>query len=144
MTDWNVKLAEWRSRYDCKVLPPVSTGLLDEVSKSLSLPPSFVGFYKHCNGLTCEWFRFFPISDPSSPKKTWDSLDLANSKQSRYFNGDVDFLSRFLVFADISGGQCASCDRNDESIWYQEDELHQTDMTLEEFIEMSLREVAEL
>lgn len=144
MTDWNSNLIEWRNRYGCRVLAPIPEDLLDEVSRTLSLPNCFKEFYKHCNGLSCEWFRVFPVRDPSNPKKTWDSLELANSSQSRYFSGDLEFLSRFLVFAEISGGQCASCDRSDGSIWYEENELHQTDMTLEEFIETSLREVAEL
>lgn len=144
MTNWNDKLVEWRGRYHCHVLSPVPKVLLDEAAKSLSLSPELVDFYSYCNGLTCEWFKIFPLSDVNDPKNTWDSINGANSSKSRYFAGDLGFFKRFLVFADISDGQCAAFDRKDWSIWYEEGELHQTDFNLEGFIETSLKEVMDL
>ena len=111
---------------------------------SLQLPDELADFFRSSNGLSSEWFKVFPIYDKSDPKRTWDSLEAVNSSKSRFFGGDLEFMKRFLVFADIGGGRCAAFDRLDGTIWFEEDELHQTNLSLEEFIETSLREVRDL
>jgi hypothetical protein len=50
---------------------------------------------------------------------------------------DPDLLARFLTFADIGNG-VALLDRTDGTIWFTEshdDEIHQIDLTLPEFIQ---------
>ena len=111
-----------------------------------SLPEEFVSFYRTANGLQSVWFNILPVFSKESPKSTWDSLSRANNpKTTRFFNGDPELLKRFIVFAEIGGGYCACIERDTGSIWFEDDDgIHETDMSLREFIEVTLAEVTDL
>ena len=120
--------------------------LADAQQATGEFPEDLHTFYRVTNGLLCEWFNLLPIERDSEVKGTWDGLRRANdASKTKFFTASKDLLDRFLIFADIGGGHCACFDRQDDSIWVQDsDGLHQTDLTLSEFIETTAREVAEL
>src|SRR3954462_1666112 len=134
-------------RFPLKVRKGVDRSTITEVEREVGdLPEDLRSFYQVANGLRYEWFNFLPIELQTDIKDTWDGLKRANSKQTRKcWRGSDEDLRRFLVIAEIGGGHCACLDRSNGSIWFQDEEgLHQTDLTLAEFVETSLREVAEL
>ncbi len=107
--------------------------------------PALKAFYKVTNGLEEDWFCIFPLKDSANSKKTWNNLERANDvNRTEYLREHPELLERFIIFASIGGGNCAVFDRTDGSIWYQEDGLHQTDLSLFDFISTELREVKEL
>lgn len=87
-----------------------------------------------------------PIYDDADVRRTWDSVQRANDPRlTSFLAQDAELLRRFLVFAGLNAGGCAVIDRADGSLWYEEqDELHQTSLTLPTFIETCLREVRDL
>jgi hypothetical protein len=128
------------------MMKPVSQAVRDSCFQLIGpVPPLFSDLYALTNGFAHDWFRVLPIEDIGNPKKTWDSLQRANDPtRSKFFRDNPDILQRFMVFAEISGGNCAMLDRTDMTIWYQEGDLHQTDLNLIEFILTEFREVGEL
>ncbi len=86
------------------------------------------------------------LAYPNRIKKTWDGIQRLNDpKTSKYLSDEVEFLNRFLLFAELSGPDFGAFDRNDGSIWYSEgDSIRETDLDLIEFISIGLREVDEL
>jgi hypothetical protein len=133
-------------QHQVRVRTPLSVEEIDRQLAALKVEISDLReFYLLTNGLDKEWFQIFPLVDAANIKKTWESLSRANTLgETPYLRNHPELLERFLVFASISGGNCAVLDRTDQSIWFQEDGLHQTDFSLYEFIETELREVAEL
>lgn len=130
-----------------KIREGVSEAALSSIEGVVGeLPKDLHFFYKVTNGLRYEWFNLLPLEDPTSIKETWDGLKRANNLETtKFFGRNPELLKRFLIFAEISGGHCACVDRQDGSIWFQDAEgIHQTNLTLSEFLETTLREVAEL
>jgi len=146
MSAIETQIARLMNHHGVKRLTPLALGRIREVSDRLGpVPNDLVEFFSLTNGLVHEWFRVLPLEDATNPKRTWDSIERANDPSTtRFLDGDRDLLERFLVFAEIGGGNCAMIDRTDMSIWYEEDDLHQTDMTLVEFLEVEFREVRDL
>jgi hypothetical protein len=145
MADWSTRLKNWKAQHHCRVLPPVEVSVIEATEDSLgSLPPDLAAFYGAANGLAAEAIRVLPIEDSADPKRTWDSVGRANDpSKTRFLGRDADLLERFLIFAVLEGDSVAAFDRADGSIWYEEaGELHQTDLTLEDFIDRVLRESA--
>jgi len=142
------KLEALSLQYGFSQRPPLATDIVKSKLKSLGMNiPEFIEFYQETNGLIFDWFEIFPLQDNQNIKRTWNSLERVNdSDSSVYLKGyPAEVRQRFLVFASIGGGGCAIIDRGDLSIWYEEnDELHQTDLSLIDFIEAMCREVAEL
>lgn len=143
--EWKKKIDDWRESFELTTRPPIEFS--EQTSNLFSgLPSDFVSLYGAANGLRSDWFNILPIHSPDDVKNTWDSLNRANDPSTtRFFGGDDDLMKRFFIFAEIGGGCCASCDRNDGTIWYEDDEgIHQAEFDLKEFIGTTLREVAEL
>ena len=132
--------------YSVRRLTPRPVDVITRELNVLGLAEEFYVLYMISNGLNFGRFRMLPIESSEDPKRTWDSLQRANNpKLSKYLGADVGLLKRLAVFADIGFGDCAAFDRQEPSIWYEEDgELHQTQVTLLEFLETNLREAAEL
>ncbi len=137
-----------RAKYGFSTKKPLSDDILTSRLKSLGVESlDGIEFYRNTNGMTYEWFEVFPLYDKQNLKNTWNSLERINDPEhSSYLKGyPSEVRSRFLVFASIGGDGCALIDRNDSSIWFEEnEELHQTDLSLMEFIEMMCKEVSEL
>jgi hypothetical protein len=146
MSIFKDKLENLLSNYKIKKIKPVSNPDISSVLDTLGpCPNDFKEFYEVTNGLSYGWFKIFPIEDKLNIKKTWDSIQKANDSQnSIYRDGTYELFERFIIFGVIGGGNVALIDRTDFSIWFEEDDLHQTDFTLYEFIETTLREVKEL
>ena len=145
--DWKEKLSGWASTFDCRVRSPLSgEQVADKLSRLGNVPGFVYEFYRACNGLESDWFVILPLEDASDMRRTWNSIGRANDvDKTRFLGGDPELLERFLVFASLSGLTCAVVDRQTGSIWFEEDgDLHETDMALEEFIEVTLKEVRDL
>jgi hypothetical protein len=144
--DFTERFRDLLAKHAIALVKPVGEQERNACFESIGpVPPAFVDLYGITNGFCYEWFRILPIKDVANPKKTWDSIQKANDpKRSKYFHNNPDILKRFMIFAEISGGNCALLDRNDMSIWYQENDLHQTDLVLFDFVETEIREVDEL
>jgi hypothetical protein len=128
-------------------LTPAPTEAIERTVKSIgALPADLESLYLESNGLRSEWFAVLPIEVEDDPKRTWDGLCRANKRDTtRFLKWDPELLLRFIVFCEIGGGRCAVISRDDESIWYEEDEgLFKTTLDLHGFVETTLREVAEL
>ena len=142
------KIETLRVKHGFSTKLPLSDDILTSRLKSLGIESlDFAEFYRNTNGMIYEWFEVFPLYDKQNLKNTWNSLERANdSEHSSYLKGyPSEIRSRFLVFASIGGDGCALIDRNDSSIWFEEnEELHQTDLSLIEFIETMCKEVSEL
>ncbi len=140
------ELLKLSKKHGFKLNPVISFELMENAFNNLNMPDSLCKFYRISNGITHEWFRIPPISDPNNIKNTWNSIQRLNDPEtSKYLSGETDFLKRFLLFAELSGPDFGVFDRNDGSIWYSEKEsIHDTDLGLLEFIAIGLREVDEL
>lgn len=145
--DWDNFFEHLRRSYEFHTQKPVSSDLVKKTLRGLDVSyPELEKLYTIANGLSAEWFTLFPVEDPQNLKKTWNGIQWANSiEKTPYLQRNADLLRRFLVFAEIGGGKVAVIDRGDGSIWFEEDgKLSQTDLRLEEFIELSLKKVSEL
>lgn len=133
---------EWLSQLneisgDVEFFQPASPAVITSAECAVgSLPRELRDVLTQTNGLACRSFRLLSAFDRDQPKKTWESLERANDRETLRALGRT-LLDRFLVFADIGNG-VAAWDRRDGSIWFEEagdDQLHQIDLTLREFIE---------
>jgi hypothetical protein len=121
---------------------PVSKDALDHAAVTLALPADLRALYEVANGLSYEWFKILPLYDDKHVKRTWDSLQKANSLDASKFDVDEELLRTFVIFSEIGGGEFAAIDRRDGAIWYVEgDELHQTDLDLARYIEACFNDV---
>lgn len=142
---WTETVKILKSRYRVDLLPPTDPESIENVIKNLELGDEFKDLYNATNGLTLDWFRVLPIRDESNIKRTWDSLEKANNSETSKFELTEEFLKRFVAFAEVGFKECALYDKSDGSIWYEEgNEFHKTDLSLEEFVELCLKEVTEL
>lgn len=142
------KLEMLHSKYGFKARPPLAHNLLNNQLKVFGADSSdLIEFYQETNGLIYEWFEIFPLYDDQNIKNTWNSLERINDpSNSPYLHGyPPEIRNRFMIFASIGGDGCALIDRSDLTIWFEEkEELHQTDLSLMEFIETMCKEVSEL
>jgi hypothetical protein len=106
------------------------------------LPQELWGLLLVTNGLSRDTFRVLPVESSRDIKRTWDSIQRANDpKRTRFFEWDRSLLGRFLVSAEIGGGQCAAFERASNAIWYEDDQgFNETTLDLTGFIELGLRE----
>ena len=142
---WSETVKKLQVKYEVELLPPKDSKSVELIIKKLGLGDEFIDFYNATNGLTSGWFSMLPIRDDSNIKRTWDSLERANAPKASKFELTGDFLERFVAFAAVGLNECALYDKSDGSIWYEEDnEFHQTDLSLEEFVELCLKEVKDL
>jgi hypothetical protein len=145
--NWIEKLGSLAHRYPIKIRSGLDDLTLLEAERAIgNLPDDIKSFYQATNGLRYEWLNLFPIEMQNDIADTWDGLRRANDKEkTKFLSGDESLLSQFLVIAEIGGGYCACVDRKDGSIWIEDREgMHQTTLTLLEFIETTVREVSEL
>lgn len=145
MIDWNRRLDAWRSFVSLKSFAPVNEATLVKARESVKgLPGTLQAFYRVTNGLSAGVFKVLPVEDPRDIKRTWDGLQRANDPRlTRFLGRSAQLLSRFIVFADVGVGRAGVFDREDGSIWYEdEDQLRQTNLSLDGFIEATLRGVA--
>lgn len=141
--DWNKFVSSLRDSFQIHARKPLSSEMVIEAFRTLDASSCGInGLYLACNGFTGEWLNLLPIENPRDVTRTWNGLRLANDPmKSRYLNKHIELLPRFLIFADIGNGCAAAIDRNDGSVWYEEDnELHQTDLSLPDFLVTCLRE----
>ena len=140
--DWLTELG--RQFPDVELLPPASDEIITNAEQLLGqLPAELVHFLACSNGLVVRSFRLFSALDAQNLKKTWESLQRANTGPSAVFK-DPSFAKRFLVFGDIGNG-FAMIDRHDETIWFTEVEdyeIRQTDFSFREFIETMVKNAA--
>lgn len=144
--DWKTFLESLRARYEFKTRTPLPQEVVGATLSDLGgAKQDLNAFYCTANGLCFEWFRILPIEDPKDIRHTWDGIKRANDpKITSYFQGSLELLNRFLVFSDIGRRKVGVLDRNDGRIWYEEDnELNQTDLSLAEYIEACLKEIAD-
>jgi hypothetical protein len=147
MSDWNKFISDARQVHGIRTRKGATDGLIDAFDqKHGPLPKELKKLLMVTNGLSLGWFRVLPIKDDQELKGTWDDLERANNiNTSRFLSRDPNLLDRFFVFAEIGGTRSAAFDKKDGTIWYEEDnEMVQTDLNLEDFIQLSLKEVKEL
>jgi hypothetical protein len=147
MLNWMQQIDAWRALAALKIFPPASEASLEDARQLVKdLPIVLEGLYRASNGLSAGAFKLLPIYDPSDVKRTWDSIQRANdARATRFLGRSSQILERFIVFADIGVGRAGAFDRTDGSIWFEdEDQLRQTNLSLDRFIEANLREIAGL
>ena len=140
---WKNKIDLWQKNYNCKTLPPVPKDVLENLEKQIGyIPKDLKDFYKVTNGLFCENFYILPIEDYQNIKKTWESINRANNQEmTPYLNANPDLLKKFIIFSDIGFLQACAFNRENNSIWFEEDgELYETNLNLGQFIEGMLAE----
>lgn len=149
--DWNAAITAWKRDFDCEVLPALPAQLVrQKLDFFRKIPPEFHTFYTACNGLNCEAFVVFPFHDNANLKRTWSSLERVNDPQkSEFFRVSAEpdrsaLFDRFFIFARIGYEECAALERDSGKIWYQSgSDFSQLNTSLQEFIELSLREASE-
>lgn len=140
------KIHQWQE-HGCHTLNPASAGAIAAVVEKVGpLPDDLHSLYLLTNGLSYEWFEIIPIEDPSNIKHTWNGLAKANVPTPDNFFGQMpELTTRFLAFARLDAGRNAFFDRVGGSIWFEEDEeIHQTNLSLCDFVDVVIREVDEL
>lgn len=144
---WAETFDVWRSSCNSLVTyPPVVLHEVEKLKVDIpDIPQELLSLYLASNGLRIGTAQVLPAEAKSSVKRTWDSIQRANSPStSRFFDGDPDFFSRFIVFAEIGAGEAAVFDRTDGSIWYENEEhLKMTSFTLQDFLQALVKEAAE-
>ena len=144
---WTVTLLKLAERYPITTRSGVDEQCLADAEADIGkLPADVRWFYRTTNGLRYEWFNVLPVEQKNDIKHTWDGIKRANNVSTSKFQGFTpELLKRFLIVAEIGGGYCACICRDDGSLWFEDaDGIHQTDLTFAEFLETTLREVAEL
>ena len=129
-------------KFDCKIFPP--TNEKDIISAEALIgpfPKILKDLYEITNGIEADNFRFLPVFNNNNIKLTWDSINRANNVNDTKFSLNKELLDRFIIFAEIGALHCAFMDKKDETIWFEDDEgYHQTDLQLEEFITICLKD----
>jgi len=139
MTDWIHSLKDI-SR-DVDFFPAATEEAIAAARAVLGpLPPALEGVLRVTNGLVCRSFRLLSVFDSAYPKKTWESLQRANTaEKTDALGGSAAMLRRFLVIANIGNGFAALEKALPESVWYEELDgplLHATHLDLRAFIEL--------
>lgn len=105
------------NRYGCSLRPGVEAPLLEAFqSNYFPLPNELRRFYTLTNGLFSAGLTVLPIFDPQNRKRTWDSLNKANT-EGEGLPYDKTFLEGNFVFAKLSGLDFAFLDRVSEQIY---------------------------
>lgn len=105
------------------------------------IPTVLKEFYKISNGIEAESFRILPLYDSLAPKKTWDSIERANNPQTSKFSLDRNLLSKFFIFCELQANHCVFMDKEDNSIWYEDDKgYHKTDFLFDELLKALIKE----
>jgi len=141
------ELILWKETYHCTLELPIEKMDIEKLNQAIGpLPSDLVEFYCITNGLTCDYFKIFPIEDPKNIKKTWDGIKRNNEiETTKFLQSNAELLQKFLVFAEIGAEKCAVYNKNDFTIWYEDaGKLNQTDLSLREFINLMLLEVYSL
>ena len=144
---WELHLHELGKQYDFKTRRPFVGDVRRIFAQEFHVnSEELCDFYTATNGLSAEWFVIFPILDSTDITHTWNDLRRVNSlTSSPYLAADPSLFNRFFVFSDIGATQCATIDRQDGTIWFEQDgEMHQTSLDLKGFVERCLLEVKEL
>jgi|GEM_PF-6975258 len=141
-----VELTQLAAQHGFRLAPPAKPELIDPAKMALRLPQILCDIYAVSNGLQHEWFRIPPLHDPNRTKQTWDSIQRQNDPEhSKFLSGASDFLTEFLLLAELGGSDFAVFKRDDRSIWFSQGQaLHKTNLDLLDFIRTTLREVDEL
>ncbi|HCU06451.1 MAG TPA: hypothetical protein DIC42_02555 [Holosporales bacterium] len=123
-----------------ELLKPLNIEQLENSFNIYNLNGDFASFYQNTNGLIYESFRVLPFYDANNTKKTWDSFEKANADKSK-FSLERSVKNNFLVFAEIGSRHCGLYQKNNGSLWFEDDNgFHQTDMNLGEFIIACIKE----
>ncbi len=116
-----IQLEKLSNKYGIQLIPPAPADLREEAFSALEMPEPLRQFYNITNGITHEWFRIPPISDPDCIKETWNSIQRINDPgTSKYLADETRSWQRFLVFAELSGPDYSVFDRERSTIWYSE------------------------
>ena len=147
MNDLKLKLVDWTKQFEFKKRKAVASKVIEKYMGDTNyILIDLKDLYAITNGLTYEWFDLLPIENLKDIKNTWNSLQRANNiTKTNFFERDEGLLNQFYIIASIGGGNCACINKNDSTIWFEDDEgIHQTDMSLIEFIETCLKGVKNL
>ena len=147
MTDWNATLLAFSTEFEgFEVFEPTPDAALEQARLDVRwLPDDLTALYRVSNGVSYGWFHLLAVYVRSDFKRTWDSISRANDGVSSAWADWPELHERFLVFAKLSGLGFAAFSREDSAIWYFEnDELHCTDLDLPDFIRTVSREVHDL
>ena len=137
----------WRERFSVRTYTGASEEDINAAESMIgSIPDTIRALLCVTNGLSGESFRFLPVETETDVKRTWDSLQRANSEKTKFpfFQTDSSLLRRFVVVAQLEGLCVIAYDRANNTFWYEEDdELHQLESDLPGLINALLEEESE-
>ena len=132
-------LKEYAQLEDLSFVKPVSTELLDNFEHNVAkFPIELRKVYEFTNGFFAPMFDLLPIFDKSNIKRTWDSINRANSEKNT-FNFSQTWLDRFCIFGKFDGKYAAAFDKNDHTLWIEyPDGMHEKIISLRDFLLIGL------
>ena len=127
---------------DISLIKPLSEKIIEE--KIANFPNELKKIYRFTNGFSSLILDVLPIFDLNNPKKTWNSIDRANSLNTPFRVSQTE-LEKFCIFAKVrSSFAQALLFEKGNFIWCYQDindgEIKRTNMTLIELLLINLQE----
>jgi hypothetical protein len=124
-------------------IKPASDELISFFESTITkLPEDLKRLYMFTNGFFSPTLDVLPIFDGSNVKKTWDSINKANSKKTKFVIQN-ELFDRFCIFGATSStvSQALLFDKKDFKFYYQDicdDEIKQTNLNFRDLILINL------
>jgi hypothetical protein len=128
-------LKEYSLTEEISFIHPASEDLINSFEQSVSIfPPELKEIYSFTNGFFTPTLDLLPIFDKNNMKKTWDSINRANSEKTS-FDFSSKWFDHLCIFARFSGAFALAFDKNDFSWWIEyPDGMHQKKSNLRDFL----------
>lgn len=119
---------------------PVSNECLSNFEEHIAvLPKDLKEVYCFTNGFFSDMVDLLPIFDKNNVKRTWDSIERANSDRTT-FDFPIDWMKDFCIFARFNATFAMAFNKLDHTLWleYPDGTLHEKQTSLRDFILVGL------
>lgn len=133
-------LKEYAELEDISFIKPVSSDLINSFEKDVAkFPTELKKIYEFTNGFFSPMFDLLPIFDKNNVKRTWDSINRANSEKNT-FNFSREWLNKFCIFGRFDGKFAAAFDKEEYKFWieFPDGNMHRQSGTLRDFLLIGL------
>ena len=133
-------LREYAKSEDISFVKPAPMELIDAFERDIvKFPKELREIYEFTNGFFSPMFDLLPLFDKNNIKRTWDSINRANSEQNT-FDFSQEWLDKFCIFGRFDGRFAAAFDKQEHKLWmeFPDGNMHGQSGTLRDFLLIGL------
>ncbi|MBQ7673019.1 MAG: hypothetical protein IJT36_00575 [Alphaproteobacteria bacterium] len=133
-------LKEYAQLEDLSFVKPAPVELLSDFENTIAkFPKELREVYEFTNGFFSPMFDLLPIFDKNNIKRTWDSINRANSIENT-FDFSQKWLDKYCIFGRFNGRFAAAFYKEDCSLWieYPDGGMYEKKTSLRDFLLIGL------